>query len=99
MNHELVADPTRFPSAGGGPRIVDVATKYSTVSQDLRYDSVVAINLGESEVALVDDGEVKSNARLVASNHEFRHSSRLYWRRRHSSRYSAGARGHRCVYR
>ena len=66
---ELALDERNADVAGGSPRIVDVAAKNSTVSQDLRYESVVAINLCEYEVVLVDDGEVKSNARLVASNH------------------------------
>jgi len=45
--------------------------KNSTVSEELRYDSVVAVNPGEYEVELMgDDGLVKSQSRLVALNHE-----------------------------
>merc|ERR1719162_1929947 len=54
------------------PRIMDVAPKGKTSrSEELRYDSVVAINPGLYEVHLSGtDGKDAAKAQLVALNHE-----------------------------
>lgn len=53
------------------PKIRDEATTNSTRSEELRYNSVVAVNPGRYNVALDDvDGKEKSQGELVALNHE-----------------------------
>merc|ERR1719454_302263 len=70
MNAQVAILDTFKGAARGIPRIVDVATKNSTVSEELRYNSVVAVNPGQYEVELMDGGEIKSKAKLVALNRE-----------------------------
>merc|ERR1719194_275202 len=70
MNAQVAILDTYKGAAKGAPRIMELK-KNSTVSEELRYDSVVAVNPGEYEVELMgDDGLVKSQSRLVALNHE-----------------------------
>merc|ERR1719281_1597223 len=69
-NAQVAILDTYKGAAKGAPRIMELK-KNSTVSEELRYDSVVAVNPGEYEVELMgDDGLVKSQSRLVALNHE-----------------------------
>lgn len=70
MNAQVAILDTYKGAARGTPRIVDIATRNSTVSEELRYNSVVAVNPGEYEVELMDGASVKSKAKLVALNHE-----------------------------
>merc|ERR550539_1659848 len=70
MNAQVAILDTYKGSACGVPRIMDVKRKNSTVTEDLRYNSVVAVNPGEYEIDLMDGADVKSKVRLVALNHE-----------------------------
>jgi len=70
MNAQVAILDTYKGVARGVPRIVDAKTRNSTVSEELRYNSVVAVNPGEYEVELMDNGELKSKAKLVALSHE-----------------------------
>lgn len=73
-NAQVAVIDTYKGSARTTPRIQDDASASkgkSTRSEELRYDSVVAVNPGVYEVALAGkDGETKAKTRLVALNHE-----------------------------
>jgi len=73
QNAQVAILDTYKGAARASPRITDVRAlnKNTTVSEELRYNSVVAVNPGEYEVDLVGEGGlVKSKGRLVALNHE-----------------------------
>merc|ERR1719201_3132195 len=53
------------------PRIMDRANRNSSRSEELRFDSVVAVTQGIYDVVLQgQDGETKAENELVALNHE-----------------------------
>merc|ERR1719198_1378477 len=71
MNAQVAIIDAYKGSAKATPRIADVAGKKNARSEELRYNSVVAVNPGSYEVVLADeDGEAKAKTRLVAVNHE-----------------------------
>mmetsp|Transcript_3109 Transcript_3109/g.9750 ORF Transcript_3109/g.9750 Transcript_3109/m.9750 type:complete len:283 (-) Transcript_3109:109-957(-) len=77
MNAQVAVIDTYKGSARSTPRILDAVAaetpnKKNTVrSEELRYNSVVAVNPGRYEVELDGtDGEMKSKGELVALNHE-----------------------------
>lgn len=70
MNAQVAILDTFKGAARGVPRIMDTQKKNSTSSEELRYNSVVAVNPGVYEIDLMDGEEVKSKSRLVALNHE-----------------------------
>jgi len=72
MNAQVAVIDTYKGAAKGSPKIMDVAEngKPSRV-EELRYDSVVAVNPGLYEVDLQGtDGKTKSKSQLVALNRE-----------------------------
>jgi len=72
MNAQVAIIDT-FKGAGKStPKIMDVAKKdKSSRTEELRYDSVVAVNPGQYEVELTaPDGKVNDKGTLVALNHE-----------------------------
>jgi len=75
MNAQVAVIDTYKGAAKAMPQIMDVATAKgktsSTRSEELRYDSVVAVNPGLYEVELLGtDGKAKDKSQLVALNHE-----------------------------
>jgi len=53
------------------PRIQDASSAKTSRSEELRYDSVVAVNPGAYEVILMDEeGELKAREELIALNRE-----------------------------
>jgi len=72
QNAQVAIIDTYKGAASGTPKIMDVAEKGKTSrTEELRYDSVVAINPGMYEVDLVDsNGKVSAKSELVALNHE-----------------------------
>merc|ERR1719198_2810101 len=71
MNAQVAIIDAYKGSAKATPRIADVAGKKNARSEELRFNSVVAVNPGSYEVVLAgDDGEEKSKMGLVALNHE-----------------------------
>jgi len=72
MNAQVAIIDTFKGAAKSNFQIRDVATKGKTShSEELRYDSVVAINPGLYEVELMGlDGKAKAKNQLVALNHE-----------------------------
>jgi len=74
QNAQVAIIDTYKGSAKGTPQIMDAATPKDTKaarSEELRYDSVVAINPGIYNVELKGaDGKVASTAQLVALDHE-----------------------------
>merc|ERR1719159_2034414 len=74
-NAQVAVIDTYKGAARATPRIMDSETngKGGTAarSEELRYDSVVAVNQGIYEVVLAgQDGETKAKSQLVALNHE-----------------------------
>lgn len=74
LNAQIAVIDTYRGSAKSAPRILDseqVQGKGSTRSEELRFDSVVAVNPGAYEVTLADEqGGVKARSELVALNRE-----------------------------
>jgi len=73
LNAQVAIIDTYKGAAMATPKIMDVAEKgkSSTRSEELRYDSVVAVNPGLYDVELVGkDGVAKAKTQLVALNHE-----------------------------
>jgi len=72
LNAQVAIIDTYKGAARSTPRIMDKAEKgKSSRSEELRYDSVVAVNPGLYEVDLVGaDGKGKAKSQLVALNHE-----------------------------
>jgi len=71
MNAQVAVLDTYKGSEKASMKIKDSGKAKASRSEDLRYDSVVAVNPGEYEVALVTaDGTTKSKTALVALNHE-----------------------------
>merc|ERR1719316_489758 len=70
LNAQVAVIDTYKGAARSSPRIMDGASGKAR-SEELRYDSVVAVNQGVYEVALVgQDGETKAKGELVALNRE-----------------------------
>jgi len=74
LNAQVAIIDTYKGVSKASPRIRDVASKNSKEearTEELRYNSVVAVNPGRYEVALTgDDGEMKAKTSLVALEHE-----------------------------
>eukprot|EP00747_Dinoflagellata_sp_TGD_P125036 gnl/TRDRNA2_/TRDRNA2_174096_c1_seq25.p1 gnl/TRDRNA2_/TRDRNA2_174096_c1~~gnl/TRDRNA2_/TRDRNA2_174096_c1_seq25.p1 ORF type:complete len:262 (-),score=51.22 gnl/TRDRNA2_/TRDRNA2_174096_c1_seq25:45-830(-) len=71
LNAQIAIIDTYKGRARAVPRIMDEKDAKNARSEELRYDSVVAVNPGIYDVALVgDDGASKSKAQLVALNRE-----------------------------
>jgi len=72
MNAQVAIIDTFKGAAKSNFQIMDAAGKGKTSrSEELRYDSVVAINPGLYEVELMgSDGQAKAKSQLVALNHE-----------------------------
>lgn len=73
LNAQVAIIDTYKGAARATPRISDAEAqnKKSSRSEELRYNSVVAVNPGVYEVELMgQDGELKSKSRLVALNRE-----------------------------
>jgi len=71
LNAQVAVIDTYKGSEKATMKIRDAASKKGSRSEDLRYDSVVAVNPGEYEVALVgSDGSTKATTSLVALNRE-----------------------------
>merc|ERR1719215_453898 len=74
LNAQIAVIDTYKGSAKGSPRILDFkksGTPSASRSEDLRYDSVVAVNPGVYEVDLAGpEGDVKAKSELVALNRE-----------------------------
>jgi len=72
MNAQVAIIDTYKGTAKATPKIMDAAAKgKSERSEDLRYDSVVAVNPGLYNVELMgSDGKAKAKSQLVALNHE-----------------------------
>jgi len=70
LNAQVAIIDTYKGSAKATPKIQDIAGGKGR-KEELRYDSVVAVNPGEYEVTLEgEDGQAKSKAKLVALNRE-----------------------------
>jgi hypothetical protein len=71
LNAQVAVIDTYKGSEKGSMKIRDAGSSKASRSEDLRYDSVVAVNPGEYEVALVStDGTTKAKSALVALNRE-----------------------------
>jgi len=72
MNAQVAVIDTYKGAAHSAMKIMDVAKKgTSSRTEELRYDSVVAINPGLYEVELMgSDSKAKAKSQLVALNHE-----------------------------
>jgi len=71
LNAQVAVIDTYKGSAKSSLKIKDVAQSKTARTEDLRYDSVVAVNPGDYSVVLKGtDGKVKSKASLVAINKE-----------------------------
>mmetsp|Transcript_60393 Transcript_60393/g.136128 ORF Transcript_60393/g.136128 Transcript_60393/m.136128 type:complete len:272 (+) Transcript_60393:68-883(+) len=71
LNAQLAIIDTYKGSSQAMPRIMDAQGGKSSRSEELRYDSVVAVNPGLYEVVLAGkDGETKAKSSLVALNRE-----------------------------
>jgi hypothetical protein len=72
LNAQVAIIDTYKGSARASPRIMDSAPGASgRRSEELRYDSVVAVNPGKYEVVLAgQDGQTKATSELVALNRE-----------------------------
>lgn len=71
VNSQIAVLDTYRGSAKAVPKIQDAGEARTERSEELRYDSVVAVNAGEYEVVLVDEsGEAKASQDLVALNRE-----------------------------
>merc|ERR1719146_644407 len=71
LNAQVAVIDTYKGSEKASMKIKDAGNAKASRSEDLRYDSVVAVNPGEYEVALVgSDGSTKGSAALVALNRE-----------------------------
>jgi len=72
MNAQVAVIDTYKGAARSTPKIMDAAQKGKTSrTEELRYDSVVAINPGLYDVELVgSDSKAKAKSQLVALNHE-----------------------------
>merc|ERR1719191_1188504 len=71
LNAQVAVLDTYKGSEKATMKIKDAGSAKNSRSEDLRYDSVVAVNPGEYEVALVgSDGATKSKTPLVALNRE-----------------------------
>jgi len=71
MNAQIAIIDTYKGAARATPKILDGAAKKGARSEELRYDSVVAVNQGIYNVVLAgSDGETKAESQLVALNRE-----------------------------
>lgn len=71
LNAQVAIIDTYKGAARSSAKIRDAGSKAAGRSEDLRYDSVVAVNQGIYEVLLVgQDGETKAKGELVALNRE-----------------------------
>merc|ERR1719324_1178254 len=71
QNAQVAVLDTYKGAAKGMPRILDHAHTNSSTSEELRFDSVVAVKQGMYDVVLQgQDGETKAEGELVALNHE-----------------------------
>merc|ERR1719181_194213 len=71
LNAQVAIIDTYKGAARSSTKIRDAGSKAAGRSEDLRYDSVVAVNQGIYEVLLVgQDGETKAKGELVALNRE-----------------------------
>jgi hypothetical protein len=71
LNAQVAIIDTYKGKARSTARILDKADAKNARSEELRYDSVVAVNPGEYEVDLVgEDGATKTKTTLVALNRE-----------------------------
>jgi len=72
LNAQVAIIDTYKGAAKSDPRIMDAAgAGKNTRSEELRFESVVAVNPGEYEVTLVgSDGKTKAKNSLVALNRE-----------------------------
>lgn len=71
LNAQVAVLDTYKGAEKASMKIRDAGKAKSTRSEELRYDSVVAVNPGEYEVALVgSDGATKATTSLVALNRE-----------------------------
>merc|ERR1719390_262016 len=71
MNAQIAIIDTYKGAARATPKILDGAAKKGARSEELRYDSVVAVNQGIYNVVLAGaDGETKAESQLVALNRE-----------------------------
>jgi hypothetical protein len=71
LNAQVAVIDTYKGSEKASMKIRDSGKAKASRSEDLRYDSVVAVNPGEYEVALVgSDGQTKAKSALVALNRE-----------------------------
>lgn len=71
VNSQIAVLDAYHGDAKGTPKIEDDGESKTERSEELRYDSVVAVNPGEYEVVLVDaEGKAAASADLVALNRE-----------------------------
>jgi hypothetical protein len=71
LNAQVAIIDTYKGAARSTPKITDAAAKANARSEELRYDSVVAVNQGIYNVELVgSDGAEKAKSELVALNRE-----------------------------
>jgi len=71
LNAQVAIIDTYKGAARATPKIMDAASKKGARSEELRYDSVVAVNPGIYQVQLAgQDGETKAESELVALNRE-----------------------------
>ena len=71
LNAQVAIIDTYKGAARATPKITDAAAKAGARSEELRYDSVVAVNPGLYEVVLTNDkSETIAKSALVAVNHE-----------------------------
>jgi len=71
LNAQIAVIDTYKGHARSSPRIMDASTSKKARSEELRYDSVVAVNPGIYEVVLASsNGETKAKSELVALNRQ-----------------------------
>jgi len=71
LNAQVAIIDTYKGAARATPKIMDAKSKKGARSEELRYDSVVAVNPGIYQVSLDDaDGKTKAESKLVALNRE-----------------------------
>jgi len=71
VNSQIAVLDTHKGAAKASPRIRDTSSAKTERDEELRFDSVVAVNPGLYEVVLLSmDGESKARAELVALNRE-----------------------------
>jgi len=71
LNAQVAVLDTYKGKAQSTPKILDAAKGKTSRTEELRYDSVVAVNPGIYEVELMDSGsKAQAKSQLVALNHE-----------------------------